>query len=380
MYTYLRVFIYVNLYLIPIYVLYILYYVQNEVALFSKKVPKEFNNALSILDEAISKFPNSHAIPFKLAVFKTGISEYMKTSLSTQKSMGIGSSGLGGMRFQDMASLVLQMMLSIGILGDIIPNNYNDNALGNLLEVIQISGFKLLDLYFNLSRDKIDKTLHLPALSEACKGELKFGYIYTCIYTHIYVLIYIYMFIGTVYYMLLQHCFRQKLLGDHRKKDGIKWHMILHMPFYINYFGPSHLWDMVRYEKAHGGVKETFTNTSQRFGTANMEILRKRRIASVISSESKRFQLEETILNVEHVLTTNKKKLQYETETGISFESYNGTLHRHEIIYKHGKWTWRGNMCPFINPLLSKEALHQLISKYNTDEEYSEKKYDGTNT
>ena len=106
--------------------MYILYYVQNEVALFSKKVPKEFNNALSILDEAISKFPNSHAIPFKLAVFKTGISEYMKTSLSTQKNMGIGSSGLGGMRFQDMESLVLQMMLSIGILGDIIPNNYND--------------------------------------------------------------------------------------------------------------------------------------------------------------------------------------------------------------------------------------------------------------
>ena len=30
-------------------------------------------------------------------------------------------------------------------------------------------------------------------------------------------------------------------------------------------------------------------------------------------------------------------------------------------------------MCPFINPLLSKEALHQLISKYNTDEKYSEK-------
>jgi hypothetical protein len=124
------------------------------------------------LDEAISNFPDSHAIPFKLAVFKTGISEYLKTALNSKKNMGIGSSGLGGMRFQDMASLVLKMMLSIGILGDIIPNNYNDNALGNLLEVIQISGFKLLDLYFNLSRHKIDKVLHLPALSEACKGKL----------------------------------------------------------------------------------------------------------------------------------------------------------------------------------------------------------------
>ena len=126
-----------------------------------------------MLDDAISLFPDLHAIPFKLAAFRTGVSEYLKTALHSKKNMGIGTSGLGGMRFQDMPSLVLKLMLSIGVLGDIIPNEYNDSVLGNLLEVIQISGFKILDLYFNLSRHKIDKTLHLPALNEACKGTYK---------------------------------------------------------------------------------------------------------------------------------------------------------------------------------------------------------------
>ena len=193
---------------------------------------------------------------------------------------------------------------------------------------------------------------------------------YICINVHIYVLI------GTVYYMLLQHCFRQKLLGDHRKKEGIKWHMILHMPFYINYFGPSHLWDMVRYEKAHGGVKDSFANTSQRFGTASIEILRKRRIAYVVSSEAKRIKMEDVTTNFVPV-HKRKKKLEYETESGISFESYDGTLHRHEIICRNGMWTWKGNLCPFINPLLSKDALHNMITKFITDEENSPKKYNG---
>lgn len=179
--------------------------------------------------------------------------------------------------------------------------------------------------------------------------------------------------------MLLQHCFRQKLLGDHRKKDGIKWHMILHMPFYINYFGPSHLWDMVRYEKAHGGVKDSFANTSQRFGTASMEILRKRTIATVVCSEAKRFKMEDN--KGKYVLVQNRKKqsLVYETDSGISFESYDGTLHRHEIVYQQRMWTWKGKMCPFINPLLSKEDLHNMISNYIPNDD-SEKKINGTNT
>lgn len=85
--------------------------------------------------------------------------------------MGMGTSGLGGMRFQEMPSLILKMMLSIGVFGDIIPNEYNDVALGNLLEVIMISGFKLLDLYFNLSRSQINKRTHLPAIAQACEGK-----------------------------------------------------------------------------------------------------------------------------------------------------------------------------------------------------------------
>lgn len=188
--------------------------------------------------------------------------------------------------------------------------------------------------------------------------------------------------------MLLQHCFRQKLLGDHRKKDGIKWHMILHMPLYIHYFGPSHLWDMVRYEKAHGGVKDSFAKTSQRFGTANMEILRKRRVAFVISSEAKRLHLEDTILQPLGFVRqgVRNKKLEYETETGIIFESYEGTLQRHELFFNRklniGKWTWKGDYCPFISPLVTQDMLHNIIATYIAAEssQHSAKKYNGINT
>ena len=51
-----------------------------KVAVFSKKVPKEFSNSISLLDDAISFFPDLHAMPFKLAAFRTGVSEYLKTA------------------------------------------------------------------------------------------------------------------------------------------------------------------------------------------------------------------------------------------------------------------------------------------------------------
>ena len=62
-------------------------------------------------------------------------------------------------------------MLSIGILGDIIPNDYNDMVLGNLLEIIMVSGFKILDLYFNLCRGQIRKASDLQSIRIASEGK-----------------------------------------------------------------------------------------------------------------------------------------------------------------------------------------------------------------
>ena len=55
--------------------------------------------------------------------------------------------------------------------GDIIPNNYDDPVLGNLIECIQICGYKLLDLFLNLTRREVIGKMHsLIELEDACEG------------------------------------------------------------------------------------------------------------------------------------------------------------------------------------------------------------------
>jgi hypothetical protein len=129
---------------------------------------------LSTLDESIANFPRFHSLPYRLANFKIGVSEYVKSAVKSKKNMGMGTSGLGGMRFQDMPSMILQMMLSIGVLGDVLPTDYNDSTLGNLLECSLVAGFKLLDLYYNLSRREISRAAHLADLGVACEGMLNY--------------------------------------------------------------------------------------------------------------------------------------------------------------------------------------------------------------
>jgi len=67
--------------------------------------------------------------------------------------------------------LIYIIVSGIGVHGDIIPNNYDDPVLGNLLECIQVCGYKLLDLFLNLSRREIvHKKQSLIDLQSACEG------------------------------------------------------------------------------------------------------------------------------------------------------------------------------------------------------------------
>ena len=69
-----------------------------------------------MLDQLISKFPRGHSLPFRVAHFRNGLSVYLKSALSSKKKMGVGTSGLGSMRFQDMPSLLIQMMICTNLL------------------------------------------------------------------------------------------------------------------------------------------------------------------------------------------------------------------------------------------------------------------------
>ena len=79
--------------------------------IFSTNIPSEFSGTLSKLDEFISEFPRGNGVPFHMSYFKNGVSEYLKSALKTKTNMGVGTCGLGSMRFQDMPSVLLQIML-----------------------------------------------------------------------------------------------------------------------------------------------------------------------------------------------------------------------------------------------------------------------------
>jgi hypothetical protein len=143
------------------------------VSIFSSECKKYYSNTLSLLDESIASFQAVHSLKsFRIARFKKGVSEYVKSALKSNKSKGGGTTGMGGMRFQDMPSLILQLVICIGTNGDIIPNDYNDCHLGNVLKCVLVTGFKLLDLFLNLSRREFSKSTHIPELYISCQGKV----------------------------------------------------------------------------------------------------------------------------------------------------------------------------------------------------------------
>lgn len=145
-------------------------YVSVITNLISLNLPGKFRKNMSILDGAIASFPRFHPVPYSIARFKQGVSEYVKSALSSQKGMAGGTAGLGGMRFQEFPSMIIQLMLSIGVEGDIIPHDLELKRFGNLLECILVSGFKILDLFFNLNKKKVQKA-SIPELNIACQGK-----------------------------------------------------------------------------------------------------------------------------------------------------------------------------------------------------------------
>ena len=69
-----------------------------------------YSQNMSILDERVSDFPRTHSIPFRMSRFEN-LSEFLKTATKSKKSMGKGTTGLTGMRFQDMPCMVLMLLL-----------------------------------------------------------------------------------------------------------------------------------------------------------------------------------------------------------------------------------------------------------------------------
>jgi len=153
--------------------------------------------------------------------------------------------------------------------------------------------------------------------------------------------------------------FKQKLLGDKRDKEGCKWHVVLHFPFFIKWLGPAVLFDMVRSERSHGVVKHLFDATSKRFGTTEEEIMER----TVVVKALKGSLPPEANANEAYKLVSRKTKedVFYQTESNIYFSTTTGPQSREKIKFSKGRFIFPSS---FINPILDEDNFQGTITNY----------------
>ena len=154
--------------------------------------------------------------------------------------------------------------------------------------------------------------------------------------------------------------FKQKLLGRKNEKEGIKWHMVLHMPLYIRLFGPSAVFDMIKYEKYHSNVKVLFDMTSKRFGTTNDEIMGKIVVGKALENAMPE---EPDLLRPEKILRFSSVDNFYTTEGNILFSTTPGVKNREQILFQQGRFLLPDNPS-FINPIADENIFSNTITSY----------------
>jgi len=142
--------------------------------------------------------------------------------------------------------LVLQLLLSIGTNGDIIPKDRRWvlkklNVDFDLCptELVLTAGYSILNLHFNLRRHvfSIDDLNTLGTQIESLQ-----------------------IHVQRLFWL------KQLLLGELKPSGSRKLHYIEHYPETILNFGPTVYYDMTRFERAHAEIiKPVFRQTSRRF-------------------------------------------------------------------------------------------------------------------
>jgi hypothetical protein len=134
--------------------------------------PNYRDKNVALLDACIADFPMQQSMTGKFRSFPKGVSEFVKSATAIGiSSKDVSTSGLGGIDHQFVPCLVEQMVLCIGVGGEIVPNTKNWNgrvtsgavyALGSITDAVFTSGFMALDLFFTLSRSEFS----LPQLEQ----------------------------------------------------------------------------------------------------------------------------------------------------------------------------------------------------------------------
>jgi hypothetical protein len=191
--------------------------------------PTNYGDNVALLDACIGDYPSQQSMTGKFKSFPRGVSEYVKSATSSGiASKDVSTSGLGGIDHQFVPCLVEQMLLCIGVSGEIIPHTKNWNGrvtqgpvylLGSITDAIFTSGFMALDLFLTLSRTEftLDQLSQLNSMIRTLQ----------------------------VHFMRL-FSLKQALIGSTKPYSGIKIHMLLHFSDCTIYWGAPKVYDMIR--------------------------------------------------------------------------------------------------------------------------------------
>lgn len=194
------------------------------------ELDSNYKDNVALLDSCIADFPCQQSLKVKFKSFPKGVSEFVKSATSSGiSSKEVSTSGLGGIDHQFVPSMVEQMLLCIGVGGEIVPHTKNWNgrvlrgpiyALGSVTDAVFTSGFMALDLFHTLSRSEFSLR-QLKQLESMIKTL-------------------------QVHFMRL-FSMKQALLNSSKPYSGIKIHMLIHFVDCILYWGAPKVWDMIRY-------------------------------------------------------------------------------------------------------------------------------------
>lgn len=218
---------------------------------------RNYGDNVVILDEKLKNFP-SHCIPEVLRkfTFHKGLSGLLEACKGSSENHT--TSSLGGLSQQKYPHLILQMLLTIGIRGDILPNESSwtkkylrdvKDMHFSVSETVLTSAIVLLDLYFILRKPYFSERNLVQLSDSICNVQ---------------------------FHMLRLWSLKQFVHNTRKRYSGIKLHILTHLPQCIAYYGPPYLFDMVKFDHLHVKyAKNRFRETGGRHVQVGLQMIKK---------------------------------------------------------------------------------------------------------
>jgi hypothetical protein len=224
----------------------------------------------------------------------------------------------------------LLLLLGIGNSGFVIPQDYEEDGLGNLNECILTSGKLLLDAYFNFKQIEI-------RVKDLAQIQIYFE----------------------VAHFKLQHlfCYRQRIFNsDKTNTDAMKPHASCHIMTDVPEYGSPSNWDTPLYENMHiKYAKKAFRSSSRRECNSSLlpEMIKKIQFSRLIRSFHDVRYMKEDEDGKRGTPPLKEKGISYLTDNNVTYKCSSSSNCRERMMWKSDRLTCSSRHNRFQNPNIS---------------------------